>query len=201
MQCRPFSLRQDAFMTEAVIVSTARTPIGRCAKGSLVDARPDDLAAFAVQAALDKVPELPRGEIVDVIVGCGFPEQKQGMNLGRRVALLAGLPETVPGTTVNRFCASSLQTIRMAFHAIKAGEGDTFVTGGVESITQVNGYPQSEEELHPALLRDDAPIANVYIPMGLTAENVAERWGISREEMDRFAQRSQERAVASQDNG
>ena len=188
-------------MTDAVIVATARTPIGRAAKGSLVDARPDDLVAFAVRAALDKVPELPREEIVDVMVGCGFPQERQGMNLGRRAALLAGLPETVPGTTINRFCASSLQTIRMAFHAIRAGEGEAFVAAGVESITQVNGYPRSEEELHPALFGDDAPIANVYIPMGLTAENVADRWDISREEMDRFAQQSQERAVGAQDSG
>jgi acetyl-CoA C-acetyltransferase len=108
---------------------------------------------------------------------------------------------TVPGTTVNRFCASSLQTIRMAYHAIKAGEGEAFVAGGVESITQVNGYPKSDEELHPALFGDDAPIANVYIPMGLTAENVAEQWDVSREDMDRFAQQSQERAVAAQQSG
>jgi acetyl-CoA C-acetyltransferase len=147
------------------------------------------------------VPGLPQEEILDVMIGCGFPEAKQGMNLGRRVALLAGLPHTVPGTTVNRFCASSLQTIRMAFHAIKAGEGDVFVAGGVESISQVNGYPKTEDELHPALFGDDAPIANVYIPMGLTAENVAERWGVSRDDMDRFAQQSQERAVAAQDSG
>ncbi|HTR33811.1 MAG TPA: beta-ketoacyl synthase N-terminal-like domain-containing protein, partial [Gaiellaceae bacterium] len=188
-------------MPEAVIVSTARTPIGRAAKGSLVDARPDDLAAFAVKAALEKVPELPQEEIVDVIVGCGFPQERQGMNLGRRVALLAGLPHTVPGTTVNRFCASSLQSIRMAFHAIRAGEGDVFVAGGVESTSQVSGYPKSEEELHPALFGDNAPIANAYIPMGLTAENVAEQWDVSREEMDRFAQQSQERAVAAQASG
>jgi acetyl-CoA C-acetyltransferase len=186
---------------EAVIVSTARTPIGRAAKGSLVDARPDDLCAFAVRTALEKVPALRTEEISDVMVGCGFPQERQGMNLGRRVALLAGLPETVPGTTVNRFCASSLQTIRMAFHAIRSGEGEAFVAAGVESITQVNGYPKSDEELHPALFGDDAPIANVYIPMGLTAENVAERWNVSREDMDRFAQRSQERAVAAQDSG
>jgi acetyl-CoA C-acetyltransferase len=188
-------------LSEAVIVSAARTPIGRARKGSLVDARPDDLAAFAVDSALKQVPELPREEIVDVMIGCGFPEQRQGMNLARRVGLLAGLPETVPGTTVNRFCASSLQTIRMAFHAIKAGEGDAFVAGGVESITQVDGYPKDAEELHPKLFGDDAPIANVYIPMGLTAENVAERWDVSREEMDRYAQRSQERAVGAQDSG
>jgi acetyl-CoA C-acetyltransferase len=188
-------------MADAVIVSAARTPIGRAAKGSLVDVRPDDLAAFAIKAALDEVPGLPHDEIVDVVVGCGFPQEKQGMNLGRRVALLAGLPATVPGTTVNRFCASSLQTIRMAFHAIRAGEGDAFVAAGVESISQVNGYPKSEDEIHPALFGDHAPIANVYIPMGLTAENVAERWDVSREDMDRFAQRSQARAVAAQDSG
>ena len=188
-------------MSDAVIVSTARTPIGRARKGSLVDARPDDLVAFAIDAALDRVPELDRSEIVDVMVGCGFPQERQGMNLARRAALLAGLPASVPGTTVNRFCASSLQTIRMAHHAIRAGEGDVFVAAGVESITQVDGYPKSEEELHPQLFGDDAPIANVYIPMGLTAENVAERWNVSREEMDLYAQRSQERAVAAQDSG
>src|SRR5438876_377729 len=188
-------------MPEAVIVSATRTPIGRAKKGSLVDARPDDLVAFAIDAALKQVPELDRSEVVDVMVGCGFPQQKQGMNLGRRAALLAGLPDTVPGTTVNRFCASSLQTIRMAFHAIRAGEGDAYVAAGVESITQVNGYPKDAEELHPKLFGDEAPIANVYIPMGLTAENVAERWDVSREEMDRYAQRSQERAVAAQDSG
>jgi acetyl-CoA C-acetyltransferase len=188
-------------MAEAVIVAAARTPIGRAKKGSLVDARPDDLAAFAIDAALQQVPELDRGEIGDVMIGCGFPEQKQGMNLARRAALLADLPHDVPGTTVNRFCASSLQTIRMAFHAVRAGEGDAFVAGGVESISQVDGYPKEADELHPKLFGDDAPIANVYIPMGLTAENVAERYDVSREDMDRFAQRSQERAVASQESG
>src|SRR5438128_4663731 len=191
----------EGAVSDAVIADAARTPIGRAGKGALVDARPDDLVAFAIGAALDKVPELPREEIVDVIVGCGFPQEKQGMNLGRRAALLAGLPATVPGTTVNRFCASSLQTIRMAFHAIRAGEGDAFVAAGVESISQVDGYPKDAEELHPRLAGDEAPIANVYIPMGLTAENVAERYDVSREDMDRFAQRSQERAVAAQESG
>jgi acetyl-CoA C-acetyltransferase len=188
-------------LSDAVIVAAVRTPIGRANKGSLVDARPDDLAAFAVDAALKQVPELDRADVVDVMIGCGFPQERQGMNLARRVALLAGLPASVPGTTVNRFCASSLQTIRMAFHAIRAGEGDVFVAGGVESITQVDGYPKDADELHPKLFGDDAPIANVYIPMGLTAENVAERWDVSREDMDRYAQRSQERAVAAQDSG
>jgi acetyl-CoA C-acetyltransferase len=188
-------------MPEAVILSTARTPIGRAHKGSLVDARPDDLVAFAIRTAVEKVPELDPAEIVDVMVGCGFPQERQGMNLARRAALLAGLPETVPGTTVNRFCASSLQTIRMAFHAIRAGEGDVFVAAGVESTSQVSGYPKDTEELHPKLLPGDDAIANVYIPMGLTAENVAERFDVSREDMDRYAQRSQERAVAAQDSG
>src|SRR5438046_614954 len=188
-------------MPEAVIVSAARTPIGRARKGSLVEARPDDLAAFAIDAALKQVPELPREQVLDVMVGCGFPQDRQGMNLARRAALLADLPETVPGTTVNRFCASSLQTICMAFHAIRAGEGDAYVAAGVESITQVDGYPKDADELHPKLFGDDAPIANVYIPMGLTAENVAERWDVSREDMDRYAQRSQERAVAAQSSG
>ena len=188
-------------MPEAVIVSAARTPIGRAKKGSLIDVRPDDLLAFAIRAAVDKTPEVDPGEIVDVMVGCGFPEQKQGMNLARRAGLLAGLPDHVPGTTVNRFCASSLQTIRMAFHAIRSGEGDAFVAAGVESISQVDGYPKDMDELHPKLFGDDAEIANVYIPMGMTAENVAERYDVSREDMDRFAQRSQERSVAAQESG
>jgi acetyl-CoA C-acetyltransferase len=188
-------------MPEAVIAAAARTPIGRAKKGSLADVRPDDLQAFAIQAVLDKLPDLDRGEIVDVMVGNGFPQEKQGMNLGRRVALLAGLPDTVPGTTVNRFCASSLQTIRMAFHAIKAGEGEVFVSAGVESISQVDGYPKDVDELHPKLFGDDAEIANVYITMGMTAENVAEQYNVSREDMDRFAQRSQERAVGAQESG
>jgi acetyl-CoA C-acetyltransferase len=186
---------------EAVIVATSRTPIGRARKGSLVDVRPDDLVAFAIERAMEKLPALDSGEVVDVMVGCGFPEQRQGMNLGRRAALLAGLPEHVPGTTVNRFCASSLQTIRMAFHAIKAEEGDVFVAAGVESISQVDGYPKDAAELHPKLFGENASIANVYIPMGMTAENVADRYSITREEMDRFAQRSQERAVAAQQSG
>ena len=188
-------------MPEAVIVSTARTPIGRAKKGNLADVRPDDLMAFAIKTVLDKAEGVDAGEIVDVMIGCGFPQEQQGMNLGRRAALLAGLPEHVPGTTVNRFCASSLQTIRMAFHAIKAGEGDAFIAGGVESISKVDGYPKDMDELHPKLFGDDAEIANVYIPMGMTAENVAEKFDVSREDMDRFAQQSQERAVAAQESG
>ncbi|CAN5714777.1 acetyl-CoA C-acetyltransferase [soil metagenome] len=188
-------------MPEAVIAAASRTPIGRARKGSLVDARPEDLAAAVVGDVVAGATAVDPADIVDVMIGCGFPEQRQGMNLGRRVALLAGLPVEVPGTTVNRFCASSLQTIRMAFHAIKAGEGEVYVAGGVESISQVNGYPKDSEELHPRLFGDGAEIANVYIPMGMTAENVADRHDVSRAEMDRFAQRSQERAVAAQTSG
>ena len=189
-------------MPEAVIVSTARTPIGRAQKGSLRRGAPRrPLRIRDPEPRSTRCPGCPQAEIVDVMVGCGFPQEKQGMNLGRRAALLSGLPHTVPGTTVNRFCASSLQTIRMAYHAIKAGEGDAYVAAGVESITQVNGYPRSEDEIHPALFGDNAPIANAYIPMGLTAENVAEQWDVSRDDMDRFAQQSQERAVAAQDSG
>lgn len=184
----------------AVIVATARTPIGRAHKGSLVDARPDDLAAFAIRAALEQVPELATDLIDDVVVGCGFPERKQGMNLGRRAALLAGLPASVPGTTVNRFCASSLQAIRIAFHAIRAGEGRAFIAAGVESISQVNGYPR-DDDAHPRLRGGDDAVANAYLPMGITAENVAARYGVSREEMDRYAQQSHERAVAARGTG
>jgi acetyl-CoA C-acetyltransferase len=187
-------------MPEAVIVATTRTPMGRSYKGSLIDERPEDLLAAALGDVVAKVPALDLVEIDDVLVGCAFPEQRQGMNVARRAALLAGFPVTVPGTTVTRFCASSLQTIRMAFHAIRAGEGSCFVAGGVESITQVNGYPRTDDEFHPRLQADD-PVAGVYLSMGLTAENVANRWDVSRTEMDEFAQRSQERAVTAQLDG
>ncbi|MCA1834444.1 MAG: acetyl-CoA C-acyltransferase [Actinobacteria bacterium] len=186
-------------MPEAVIVSTARTPIGRATKGSLIDVRPDDLGAFAIQEALKKVPQLSPSEIEDVYIGCGFPEEEQGMNLGRRVALLAGLPDTVPGATVNRFCASSLQTQRMAFHAIKSGEGDAFIAGGIESITRVPQLPRNMEAFHPD--QGGTTFTKVYMPMGMTAENVAERYNVSREEMDKFGKRSQDRAVAAQERG
>jgi acetyl-CoA C-acetyltransferase len=189
-------------MPEAVIVAATRTPIGRARKGSFVDVRPDDLLGFAIRAALDQVPELDDSEVVDVMAGCALPENKQGQNMARRVALLAGLPESVPGTTVNRFCASSLQTIRMAYHAIKVDEGDAFVACGVESVSQVSGAPTDPDALHPKLThRGNDGIADVYIPMGMTAENVAERFGVPRVDMDRFAQRSQERAVAAQQSG
>lgn len=190
-------------MGNAVIVEAARTPIGRAYKGSLTEIRADDLAGAAVRSLLQKVPALDPSEVGDVMVGCGLTHHEQGFNLGRVAALLAGLPDTVPGTTVNRFCASSLQTIRMAFHAIAAGEGDTYIAAGVESTTRCYGKGFSSEDINPRLADESHPdfVNQVYIPMGLTAENVADRFGITRERMDEFAKRSQDRAVESQKNG
>jgi len=184
---------------EAVIVAAARTPIGRAKKGSLIDVRADDMLGFLIKHVVDSSGIDPTS-IDDVIAGCGMPNDEQGFNVGRVALLLAGLPETVPGTTVNRFCSSSLQAIRMAYHAIKAGEGDTFVACGVESITRVNQLSGGFEALNPKFLGDDA-VWQVYLPMGLTAENVAERYDVPRDKMDEFAQQSQERAVAAQKNG
>lgn len=187
-------------MTDAVIVDAIRTPIGRAAKGSLKDMRAEDLAAVPILEILKRNPGVDPSQIDDVIMGCGFPEGEQGYNIGRQVALLAGIPVTVPATTVNRFCASSLQAIRMAFHAITAGEGDTYLCAGIEAVSrfQSMGLPQ---ELHPKLDGSEGSICNVYIPMGLTAENVAEREGVSRLSQDEWAVISQERAVAAQESG
>lgn len=184
-------------MPEAVIVATGRTPIGRAFKGSLIDVRPDDMAGSVIKAVLDKIPELDRSTIDDVMVGCGLTHHEQGHNIGRTAALLAGLPDTVPGTTVNRFCASSLQTIRMAFHAIKAGEGSTFVAAGVESVSRTmnKGFEPDDFNLRFMDENRDDFVNHVYLPMGITAENVAERYGIGRERMDEYAKLSQDRAV------
>ena len=205
-------------MPEAVIVATGRTPIGRAFKGSLVDMRPDDLAAHVVAEVLAKVPQLDPTTIDDLIMGCGQPAGESGFNLGRVVAILAGL-DTVPGVTVNRYCSSSLQTIRMAAHAIKAGEGDVFIAAGVETVSRFgNGASDIAKAMNPlfadAVARTasrservgdpwapSAGLADVYIAMGQTAENVAEYEHVSRAEMDEFALRSQELAVASQHNG
>ncbi len=190
-------------MPEAVIVATARSPIGRAYKGSLIDVRADDLAAHSINAVMEKVPEVDRGSVVDVMLGCGLTHHEQGFNLARPASLLAGMPDSVPATTVNRFCASSLQTIRMAFHAIKLGEGDTYVAAGTESVSRTYGKAMDSEDLNPRFTDSDRPdyINNVYIPMGNTAENVAKKYGITRERMDEFAKRSQDRAVESQKNG
>ena len=203
-------------MTEAVIVSTARSPIGRAMKGSLVEVRPDDLTATIVKAALDKVPQLDRSTIDDLILGCGQPAGESGYNLARVAALLAGLDD-IPGVTINRYCSSSLQSIRMAAHAIKAGEGDVFVAAGVETVSRyVNGMADTgphnplfaEAEARTGKLADGAdswePLAglpDIYIAMGQTAENVRLKEGVARRDMDEFAARSQQLAVANQENG
>jgi acetyl-CoA C-acetyltransferase len=188
-------------MPEPVIVALGRSPIGRAMKGSLVNVRPDDLAASVVSQVLDRLPQLDRATIEDLICGCGLPGGEQGFNLGRVISILTRL--NVPGTTVTRYCASSLQTSRIAAHAIRAGEGDVFLSVGVECVSRfMNGssdMPQTQNErLQPG---NPEHYPDIYLAMGQTAENVAAREEISREEMDRFALRSQERAVAAQDDG
>ena len=206
-------------MPEAVIVATARTPIGRANKGSLVECRPDDLSAIVIKAVLDKVPALDRTLVEDVVWGNGQPAGEAGYNLGRVVAILAGIPQA-PGVTVNRYCSSSLQTIRMAAHAIKSGEGDVFVAGGCETVSRFakgmsDGFPgthndkNAEAEARTAKRHEGgqgtwAPLdglPDVYIAMGETAENVAEYKQVKREEQDEFAALSQNRAVEAQGNG
>ncbi len=203
-------------MPDSVIVATGRTPIGRANKGSLVSCRPDDLAALAIKEVLAKVPQLDPALVEDVLMGCGQPGGEAGYNVGRVAGILAGLD--VPGVTVNRYCSSSLQTIRMADHAIAAGEGDVFVAAGVETVSRFQ-YGASDTGPHnPAFAEAEARTAartpavtepwkplkglpDVYIAMGQTAENVAEYEDVSREDMDRFAARSQNLAVESQKNG
>jgi acetyl-CoA C-acetyltransferase len=188
-------------MPEAVIVAAGRSPIGRAFKGSLVDLRPDDLTATIVSRVLDTVPQLDRHEVNDLILGCGLPGGEAGFNMGRVVSLLAHLD--VPGTTITRYCSSSLQTTRMAFHAIRSGEGDVYVSAGVECVSRfVNGSSDMPQLQNPRLQPGNAEgYPDVYIAMGQTAENVADLEEISREEMDQFAARSQNRAVQSQTDG
>lgn len=201
-------------MPEAVIVSTARSPIGRAMKGSLVTMRPDDLAVQIVRAALDKVPALNPHQIDDLLMGCGLPGGESGFNIARVVAVALGY-DFLPGTTVNRYCSSSLQTTRMAFHAIKAGEGDAFISAGVETVSRFgkgnsDSWPDTKnpifdeaqerstaaaagaDEWHDP--RADGKLPDVYIAMGQTAENVAILTGISREDQDHWGVRSQNRA-------
>src|SRR5688500_4822771 len=154
-------------MPEAVIVDAVRTPIGRAAKGSLKDVRADDLAAVPVKALVERNPEVDFGETDDLMMGCGFQMGEQGYNIGRNAALLAGIDHHVPATTVNRFCASSLQTLRMAFHAVKAGEGDQYVAAGVEAVSRAGlGAGIPEEAKHPQLDGSEGSTYDVYIPMG-----------------------------------
>ncbi|MDQ2757434.1 MAG: acetyl-CoA C-acetyltransferase [Actinomycetota bacterium] len=210
-------------MTEAVIVSTARTPIGRAFKGSLKDIRPDDLSAQVLRAALDKLPGLDPSDIDDLYWGCAEPSGRHGSNLARVVAVLAGYDQ-LPGATVNRFCSSSVQTTRMAYHAIKAGEGDVFLSGGVECVSQYIGFAGAggavADTKNPAFAesvartaataasnatwtdpRLDGLLPDVYIAMGQTAENVATSRGISRLRQDEWGVSSQNRAERAIANG
>ncbi|BAD59687.1 acetyl-CoA C-acetyltransferase [Nocardia farcinica] len=209
-------------MPEAVIVSTARSPIGRARKGSLVDMRPDDLASQIVRAALDKVPALDPTQIDDLILGCGSPAGEQGFNIARNVAVMLGY-DTLPGTTVHRYCASSLQSTRMAFHAIKAGEGHAFISAGVETVSRyvhgsADSWPNTQNPIFADAQartakaaeggagiwhdpREDGLLPDVYIAMGQTAENVASFTGITREDQDRWGVRSQNRAEEAINNG
>ena len=203
-------------MPEAVIVATARSPIGRAHKGSLKDLRPDDMAAQIVKALMAKVPQVKGDDIEDLIMGIGQPAGEGGFNIGRMVAILAGL-DNAPGVTVNRYCSSSLQTIRMAAHAIKAGEGDIFIAAGVEAVSR---YGSGASDSAPnALFKEPGArtkaraeggqgpwtppvgLPDAYIAMGQTAENVVELEGVTREEMDHFGVRSHNLAVAHQENG
>jgi acetyl-CoA C-acetyltransferase len=186
-------------MSEAVIVDAVRTPIGRAIRGTLRDLRADDLAAIPLRALVERNPEVDFGETADVMMGCGFPDHEQGYNVGRNATLLAGLDHHVPAVTVSRFCASSLQTIRMAFHAIKAGEGEQYIAAGVECTSR--GAGMSLPVMNPRLDGTNGTGYNVYIPMGMTAENVAERCKVSREAQDEWAALSQQRAVAARAAG
>jgi acetyl-CoA acetyltransferase family protein len=205
-------------MAEAVIVSAVRTPIGRANKGSLKEVRADDLAALAVKTAVERVPRLDRSLIEDVILGCAFPEGEQGMNLARIVGILAGLPETAGGVTVNRFCASSLQAFNMAAQNIMLGLGEVVIAGGIESMSRVpmGGFnpsfnPRLVKATNPAddekLRQSPYPPCELefgyatYMPMGNTAENVARQYHISREAQDAFSLRSHQRAIAAIDGG
>jgi acetyl-CoA C-acetyltransferase len=186
-------------MPEAVIVDAIRTPIGRAGRGSLKSIRADDLAAIPLRALVERNPQVDPSTIVDIMMGCGFCEGEQGNNVGRVAGLLSGIDHHVPATTVNRFCASSLQTARMAFHAIKTGEGDTYIAAGVEAVSRA--VPGASFEFNHAVDGSEGSAYDVYIPMGMTAENVAERCSVSRESQDEWAVISQNRAVEAVANG
>ncbi|MFO7171239.1 MAG: acetyl-CoA C-acyltransferase [Chloroflexota bacterium] len=184
-------------MREAVIVSAARTAVGKAPRGTLRGVHPADLAAAAIKAAVERAPGLEPQEIDDVVIGCAMPEAEQGMNMARVALLRAGLPVEVPGQTVNRFCSSGLQTIAIAAQQIMAGMGDVIVAGGAESMSLV---PMAGHHFAPnPALAELNP--DLYLGMGLTAENVAQQYGISREEQDAFALRSHQRAIRAIDSG
>ena len=184
-------------MQQALVVSAVRTPIGRAVKGSLREVRPDDLAALAIGEAVRR-SGLDPALLDDHCLGTAYPEGKQGGNLARRAALLAGLPVSVPGSTVNRFCASSLQALRTGCHALWSGEAEAYLLSGVESVSQV-GRTTQEQDKHPAFAGGGLP--DVYVSMGETAENVADRYGVTREDMDAFAVGSHAKAAAATDDG
>jgi len=190
-------------MPEAVIVDAVRTPIGRAFKGSLAPQRPDEMGAFIVDSLLERNPDVSPDMIEDLFCGCGMPQGLQAFNIGRIISLLSErLPESVNGVTVSRYCSSSLDAIRHAGNAIKAGEGDAYIAAGVEWVSRYNERtePAGADDQNPKLQgKDGTP--NAYIEMGLTAVNVAERYEVSRPDMDKYAQRSQELAVGSQESG
>lgn len=189
-------------MPEAVIVDAIRTPIGRAIKGSLKTVRADDLAAIPLKALQERNPEVNFSETTDVLMGAASGIGEQGYNVGRNASLLAGIDHHVPACTVNRFCASSLQTIRMAFHAVRAGEGDQYIAAGVEAVSRAGlGAGMMDEAKHPKLNGSEGSLFDVYIPMGMTAENVAERCQVTREQQDRWAVISQNRAVQAREDG
>ena len=189
-------------MPEAVIVDAIRTPIGRAGKGSLKTVRADDLAALPIRTLMQRNAEVDFSQTADVMMGAASGVGEQGYNVGRNASLIAGLDHHVPGCTVNRFCASSLQTIRMAFHAVKVGEGDQYIAAGVEAVSRAGlGAGMMDEAKHPMLNGSDGSAYDVYIPMGLTAENVAERCNVTREQQDEWAVVSQNRAVDARDSG
>jgi acetyl-CoA C-acetyltransferase len=190
-------------MPEAVIVDAARSPIGRAFKGSLAQLRPDETATFVVDRLLERNPDVAPETIEDVFCGCGMPQGLQAFNIARIIALLSErLPQTVTGVTFSRYCASSLDAIRHAANAVKAGEGDAYVAAGVEWVSRYNERtePAGAADQNPKLQGGDGQ-PNAYIEMGLTAVNVAKKYEVSRADMDKYAQRSQELAVASQENG
>ena len=189
-------------MPEAVIVDAIRTPIGRAGKGSLKTVRADDLAALPIRTLIERNPDVDFSQTKDVMMGAASSIGEQGYNVGRNASLLAGLDHHVPACTVNRFCASSLQTLRMAFHAIKAGEGDQYIAAGVEAVSRAGlGAGMMEETKHPQLDGSEGSVYDVYIPMGMTAENVAQRCNVTREQQDEWAVISQSRAVDARDSG
>ncbi len=190
-------------MPEAVIVDTIRTPIGRAFKGSLAQLRPEEMGAFVVDRLLERNPDLDPALVEDVICGCGMPQGLEAFNVGRIISLLSEkLPQTVNGVTVSRYCASSLDAIRHAGNAIKAGEGDVYIAAGVEWVSRFNERtePAGADDRNPNLIGENGQ-PNAYIDMGITAVNVAKHYDVSREDMDKFAQRSQELAVKSQEDG